>query len=89
MLSWSIYSLIADGRSQSEIRQGSHHQIFGEGSSMGPLNAEMKKRMIARRVTSNRSSWTTLADVSDLHGEAGAHLTLPLLLVQAQFALTS
>jgi N-acyl-D-amino-acid deacylase len=32
MLSWSIYSLIADGRSQSEIRQGVTTEIFGEGS---------------------------------------------------------
>ena len=42
MLSWSVYSLIADGRSQSEIRQGVTTEIFGEGTSMGPLNAEMK-----------------------------------------------
>ena len=38
MLSWSTESLLADGRSQGEIRQGVTTQIFGEGSSMGPLN---------------------------------------------------
>ena len=42
MLSWSTDSLIADGRSQGEIRQGVTTQIFGEGSSMGPLTPEMK-----------------------------------------------
>jgi N-acyl-D-amino-acid deacylase len=47
MLSWASTSLIADYRSQSEIRQGVTTEVFGEGTSMGPLNAEMKKRMLA------------------------------------------
>ena len=38
MLSWSTESLIVDGRSQGEMRQGVTTQIFGEGGSMGPLN---------------------------------------------------
>ncbi len=38
MLSWSTDSLIEDGRSQSEIRQGVTTEIMGEGWSMGPLN---------------------------------------------------
>src|SRR5215217_1752822 len=42
MLSWADESLIQDGRSQSDIRQGVTLEIFGEGSSMGPMNAEMK-----------------------------------------------
>jgi N-acyl-D-amino-acid deacylase len=46
MLSWSTESLLADGRSQGEIRQGVTTQIMGEGSSMGPLNDAMKKRMV-------------------------------------------
>ncbi|HEX8089615.1 MAG TPA: hypothetical protein VF762_12210, partial [Blastocatellia bacterium] len=37
MLSWSVDSLIVDGRSQGEIRQGVTTEIFGEGDSMGPL----------------------------------------------------
>ncbi|CAN5681836.1 D-aminoacylase [soil metagenome] len=44
MLSWSTESIIVDGRSQGEIRQGVTTQIFGEGSSMGPLTADMKRR---------------------------------------------
>jgi N-acyl-D-aspartate/D-glutamate deacylase len=43
MLSWSVESLIEDGRSQSEIRQGVTLEVMGEGASMGPLNEEMKK----------------------------------------------
>src|SRR5690606_6805798 len=44
MLSWAVDSLIADGRSQSDIRQGVTTEIFGEGTSMGPLSDEMKAR---------------------------------------------
>jgi N-acyl-D-amino-acid deacylase len=43
MLSWATESLIADGKSQSDIRQGVTLEVFGEGNSMGPLTAENKK----------------------------------------------
>jgi N-acyl-D-amino-acid deacylase len=43
MLSWANESLIHDGRSQSDIRQGVTLEVMGEGESMGPLNAAMKK----------------------------------------------
>ncbi|HMG54237.1 MAG TPA: amidohydrolase family protein [Kofleriaceae bacterium] len=42
VLSWSTESLIADGRGLSDTRQGVTLEIFGEGSSMGPLTPEMK-----------------------------------------------
>ena len=45
MLSWSPVTLIEDGRSQGEIREGVTLEVFGEGESMGPLNAKMKKEM--------------------------------------------
>jgi len=45
MLSWSNESLIEDGRSQSELRQGVTLEVMGEGESMGPLNAKMKERL--------------------------------------------
>src|SRR6266436_969885 len=45
MLSWSNESLIQDGRTQGEIRQGVTLEVMGEGESMGPLNAKMKDRM--------------------------------------------
>src|SRR6266545_1130826 len=41
MLSWATESLIQDGRSQSDIRQGVTLEIMGEGESMGPLNGAM------------------------------------------------
>jgi N-acyl-D-amino-acid deacylase len=46
MLSWATESLIEDGRSQSDIRQGVTLEVMGEGYSMGPLNAKMKKQMV-------------------------------------------
>ena len=45
MLSWSNESLLADGKSQSEIRQGVTTQVVGEGWSMGPLSTAINKRM--------------------------------------------
>ena len=45
MLSWSNVSLIEDGRSQGELRQGVTLEVMGEGESMGPLNARMKEEM--------------------------------------------
>src|SRR5260221_6287691 len=49
MLSWSNESLIADGRGQSEIRQGVTTEIMGEGWSMGPLSEVMKQREKAKQ----------------------------------------
>lgn len=63
MLSWSTDSLIADGRSQGEIRQGVTTEIFGEGSSMGPLNDAMKKRAVEQMGDIKYDiTWTTLAE---------------------------
>ena len=63
MLSWSNDSLIEDGRSQSEIRQGVTTEIMGEGESMGPLNDRMKKRMADdQKDIKYEISWTTLAE---------------------------
>jgi N-acyl-D-amino-acid deacylase len=63
MLSWSTESLIADGRSQGEIRQGVTTQIFGEGGSMGPLNAAMKRRALEQMGDIKFDiTWTTLSE---------------------------
>ena len=45
MLSWATESLMVDGKSQSDIRQGVTLEVFGEGWSMGPLNDKMKADM--------------------------------------------
>jgi len=46
MLSWATESLIIDGRSLGDIRQGVTLEVFGEGSSRGPMNAEMKEEWL-------------------------------------------
>jgi N-acyl-D-amino-acid deacylase len=62
MLSWSTDSLIADGRGQSEIRQGVTTQILGEGWSWGPVNDAIKKRMKSEQVNIHYDiDWTTLS----------------------------
>ena len=43
MLSWANESLLEDGLSQSDIRQGVTLEVMGEGWSMGPLTDAMKK----------------------------------------------
>ena len=61
MLSWAAESLIADGRSQSDIRQGVTLELFGEGSSLGPLNERMKKHQRERQGDIKYDiTWTTL-----------------------------
>ncbi len=63
MLSWSTDSLIADGRSQGEIRQGVTTQIFGEGFSMGPLNDRLRKFLESQQTDFKyEMPWTTLAE---------------------------
>ena len=63
MLSWSNESLIQDGRSQSEIRQGVTTEIMGEGESMGPLNDRMKTRLVREQTDIKfEIKWNTLAE---------------------------
>jgi N-acyl-D-amino-acid deacylase len=66
MLSWATESLIQDGRSQSDIRQGVTLEIMGEGESMGPLNKAMKKEMVDRQADIKYPvKWTTLGQYLD------------------------
>jgi N-acyl-D-amino-acid deacylase len=61
MLSWATESLIQDGRSQSDIRQGVTLEVMGEGESLGPLNEQMKKEMLeAQGDIQFDIPWTTL-----------------------------
>ena len=53
MLSWSTDAFMADGRGQSEVRQGVTTQIMGEGSSMGPVDDRMKARMKRMQTKAN------------------------------------
>ena len=66
MLSWAIPSLIADGRAQSDVRQGVTLEVFGEGSSMGPLTDTMRRDQIERQADIRYDiPWTTLRDGLD------------------------
>lgn len=63
MMSWANESLIADGRSMSDIKQGITLEVMGEGNSMGPLNDAMKERMrAAQGDIKYEIEWTTLGE---------------------------
>ena len=66
MLSWAVETLIIDGKSQSDIRQGVTLEVFGEGNSMGPLNDKMKADALdaMRRNPDYKYEidWTTLGE---------------------------
>jgi len=63
MLSWATDSLIEDGRSQSDIRQGVTLEVMGEGWSMGPLTETMKTVAQARQGDIKYDiTWTTLGE---------------------------
>lgn len=62
MMSWANESLIEDGRSQSDIRQGITLEIMGEGESMGPINERMKSEILqSQSDIKYEIEWTTLA----------------------------
>ena len=63
LMSWANESLIHDGRSQSDIRQGVTLEILGEGWSMGPLNDELKAYLTERQGDIRYDiEWTTLRE---------------------------
>ncbi|MFC1477365.1 amidohydrolase family protein [candidate division KSB1 bacterium] len=63
MLSWATVSLIHDGLSQSDIRQGVTLEVMGEGTSEGPLNEAMRKsRLESQGDIKYDINWTTLGE---------------------------
>jgi N-acyl-D-amino-acid deacylase len=61
MLSWAGESLIEDGLSQSDIRQGVTLEIFGEGESMGPMGEKQRKFVLSLQGDIKYDiTWTTL-----------------------------
>jgi N-acyl-D-amino-acid deacylase len=61
MMCWGNESLIEDGRSQSDIRQGITLEVLGEGWSMGPLNDELKAYLVSRQGDIRYDiAWTSL-----------------------------
>jgi N-acyl-D-amino-acid deacylase len=72
MLSWATESLIEDGRGQSDTRQGVTLEVMGEGSSMGPLNEEMKRLAVQRQDDIKfEVSWTSLGQYLDMLARHG------------------
>ncbi len=63
MLSWGVETLIEEGNSQSDIRQGVTLEVFGEGMSWGPLNEELKAYMKKNQGDIKYDiNWTTLGE---------------------------
>jgi len=63
MLSWATETLIEDGLSQSDIRQGVTLEVMGEGWSMGPLNESMKAEALEQQWDIKYNiEWTTLGE---------------------------
>ena len=66
MLSWAVGSLIEDGRSQGDIRQGVTLEIFGEGISYGPVNERVEQALLQSQVDIKFDiEWTTLGEYLD------------------------
>ena len=67
MLSWAVESLIEDGRSLSEIRQGVTLEVFGEGQSGGPLNESMRIEAVKQQADIHYEvDWTTLGQYLEM-----------------------
>ncbi|MBT8252802.1 MAG: D-aminoacylase [Flavobacteriaceae bacterium] len=72
MLSWATISLIEDGRSMSDIKQGVTLEVFGEGWSMGPMNESMKnQQMVAQGDIKFDIKWNTLSEYLEYLVEKG------------------
>ena len=74
MLSWATESLIADGRSQGDIRQGVTLEVIGEGWSMGPLNdgdEDARRVEQAGRHQVRRSPGRRSANISTISAQRG------------------
>jgi N-acyl-D-amino-acid deacylase len=66
MLSWANRALLVDGRAMSDVKQGVTLEVFGEGSSMGPLNNAMKTQMKDDQGDIRFDiEWTTLREYLD------------------------
>ncbi len=72
MLSWAGKSLIEDGRSESDLRQGVTLEVMGEGWSDGPVNAKMRKEAIANQGDIKYGiPWNTLGEYLDYMQKKG------------------
>ncbi len=71
MLSWAVTSLITDGKSQGDIRQGVTLEVFGEGISMGPVTESSAMYMKGMLEEDTEISWRTLGEYLSYLEEKG------------------
>lgn len=64
MLSWAANPLLEDGRSMSGIKQGVTLEVFGEGSSLGPVSAYAREN-------NDQIQWTTFGEALEYMEEKG------------------
>ena len=77
MLSWADESLLIDGRGMSDLRQGVTLEVFGEGTSMGPLTPAMRTERIKQQADFKYDiPWTTLGEYLDFLVAKGVALNV-------------
>lgn len=77
MLSWSTESLIQDGRSMSELKQGVTLEVMGEGWSMGPWNDAMKAETKAfQKDIVYDIEWTSLGEYLEYLEDKGVSVNV-------------
>jgi len=77
MLSWATESLLADGRSLGDLCQGVTLEVMGEGSSMGPLNPEMKELTLRDQGEFRYEiPWTTRGEYLEYRERRGGSTTV-------------
>ena len=66
VLSWATDSLMYDGRAMSDVKQGVTLEIFGEGTSWGPINDVLRTEMQKTQTEIRYDiTWTTLGEYLD------------------------
>ena len=67
VLSWATDSLMYDGRAMSDIKQGVTLEIFGEGTSWGPVNEALREELTKTQTDIRYDiTWTTLGEYLEL-----------------------
>jgi N-acyl-D-amino-acid deacylase len=62
VLSHSYFSILHDPRSLGELTQGVTTEVFGEGTSMGPLTPQMQAELRGRAGQDHEVTWTRLSE---------------------------
>ena len=66
VLSWATDSLWHDGRAMSDVKQGVTLEIFGEGTSWGPVNEVLREELLKAQTEIRYDiTWNTLGEYLD------------------------